>query len=71
LRMRATNSDVLIGSTLHPYIDLQFDKVSFFDWAPDRGLDDIVSQTISFRANYDLTNSSQSQAVLVNTATAY
>jgi hypothetical protein len=71
LRMRATNSDVTIGSTLHPYIDLQFDKVSFFDWAPDRGLDDIVSQTISFRANYDLTNSSQSQAVLVNTATAY
>jgi hypothetical protein len=72
LRVRVTNTDATIGAgSTNPYLDFQFDAVDFFDWEPDRGLDDIVTQTVSFRANYDLTNSSQSQAVLVNSVVSY
>src|SRR3990167_2077586 len=72
MRVRLTNSDATIGAgATNPYIDFQFDNCNFFDWEPDRSLDDIVSQTLSFRANYDLTNSSQSRAVLVYGVTTY
>lgn len=72
LRVRVTNTDATIGGgSTNPYLEFQFDAVDFFDWEPDRSLDDITTQTINFRANYDLTNSSQSQAILVNIVSAY
>ena len=72
LRVRVTNTDNTIGAgSTNPYLEFQFDAVDFFDWEPDRSLDDITTQTINFRANYDLTNSIQSQPVLENVVSAY
>lgn len=72
LRVRLTNNDTNIGAgSTNPYIDFRFDRVNFFDWAPDRSIDDITTQTIGFRANYDLSASSQSRVELVNGVIAY
>lgn len=43
---RATNSS----------LDIQLPRVDFTEWEQDRGLDDIVGQTIQFKGNYDSAN---------------
>lgn len=47
----------------------QFPRVSFMEWEQDRGLNDIVSQTINFKGHYDTANAvaSVSTATLTNT----
>lgn len=56
-------------------LTFQFPRVDFSEWEQDRSLDDIVTQSINFKANYDATNAvaSVSTASLVNTyaGTAY
>lgn len=49
-------SENLIGAT--SYGDFTFDlaKVDFFSWEPDAKNEDIVTNTINFKANYDLSN---------------
>jgi hypothetical protein len=50
------NTDDTIGSSTRPSLKIQLPKVDFFDWAPDYGLEDIVTQTVSFKANRDVAN---------------
>lgn len=73
MEIKWTNTDVLIGSNTRPSLTLRFPKVDFFDWEPDYALDDIVTQTISFKANRDLSggNNLISTCALVNTVTSY
>lgn len=68
-----TNSDVLVGAASHPALTFQFPRVDFYDWEPNMALDDIVRQTVSFKANYDLTNSlaAISTCTLANTQASY
>lgn len=56
---RATNSSLTI----------QMPRVDFSEWEQDRGLDDIVGQTIQFKGNYDTANAlaSISTCTLTNT----
>ena len=49
-------SERLIGATTYGDIEIDLPKVDFFAWEPDASIDDIVNQTINFKANYDLTN---------------
>ncbi len=49
-------SEVLIGATSYGDLTLDFAKCDFFSWEPDAPNDEIVSNTINFKANYDLTN---------------
>ena len=67
------NTDVLIGVTTNPSLTLRFPKVDFFDWEPDYALDEIVTQTISFKANRDVSGGNQliSTCSLVNLAVSY
>lgn len=37
-------------------LQFQFPRVDFTEWEQDRSLDDIVTQTINFKANYDYAN---------------
>lgn len=71
LRLRLTNTDATIGASSNPQLDIVLNNVSFFDWEPDRSLDDIVSQTISFRANFVPGATAQSSAVLYNEIASY
>ncbi len=68
-----TNNDELIGAATRPSLTMQFPNVDFFDWEPDYALDDIVTQTISFKASRDVTNNADaiSTCTLVNDVASY
>ncbi len=51
-----TNTDVTIGASTNPSLTIQLPKVDFFDWEPDNSLDEIVTQTVSFKASRDVAN---------------
>lgn len=46
----------VIGSTTYGSLTIQLPKVDFFSWEPDAAIDDVVTQQINYKANYDLTN---------------
>ncbi len=51
------NTDSVIGGgTTNPSLKIQLPKVDFFDWEPDNTLDDIVTQTFSFKASRNIPN---------------
>lgn len=54
-------------------LDLRFPRVSFFSWQPDFTLNNIATQKINFKANYDSANALDiiSTAVLINTKVSY
>lgn len=73
MQIAFTNTDATIGASTRPSLTMQFPKVDFFEWEPDYSLDDIVTQTISFKAMRDVTNSLApiSTCQLVNAVTTY
>ena len=71
LRIRLTNADVPIGDgTGNPIFTLDLRKVGFEEWTRDAGLDDIVSQTISFEAFYDPATGGMIDALTLNNEVA-
>lgn len=56
LRFDLVNDSVTIGATSNPSFRLDLSKVDFESWSPDYSLDEIVKQTITFTALYDMTN---------------
>lgn len=54
-------------------LDLQFPRVSFFEWEPDYTLNEIAKQKINFKANYDSANALDiiSTCVLLNGKSSY
>ncbi len=67
------NNDELIGAATRPSLTMQFPKVDFFDWEPDYSLDDIVTQTIAFKASRDVANNADAISLcqLVNEVVSY
>jgi len=72
LEIKLENTDVDLGSGLYPSLTIQLPLVDF-DWSPNYALEDIVSQTISFKANYDVANSQEiiHSCILVNDKASY
>lgn len=68
-----TNTDEVIGASTRPSMTFQFPNVDFFDWEPDNALDDIVTQTVSFKANRDVANDQAmvTTATVVNDTVSY
>jgi len=69
-----TNSDESIGAgTTKPSLTIQLPRVDFFDWEPNYALDEIVSQTVTFKASRDVENSQDivHSCQLVNGVTSY
>jgi hypothetical protein len=68
-----TNTDALIGSGTRPSFKIQLPKVDFFDWSPENGLEDIVTQTISFKASRDVSGGNDiiSTCQLINAVSSY
>lgn len=73
MEIKWTNTDQLIGASTRPSLTIQLPKVDFFDWEPDNSLDEIVTQTISFKANRDLSGGNDliSTCQLVNSVSSY
>jgi len=65
--------DATIGVSAHPELDIKLPNVDFFDWEPDYANDDIVRQTISFKANHDITGGNKmiSTCQLKNAVSSY
>ncbi len=73
MEIKWTNGDATIGAGTNPSLTMQFPKVDFFDWEPNYALDEIVSQTVSFKASRDVANSLDiiSKCELVNDTASY
>lgn len=73
VEIRFVNTDETIGVSTNPTLTLRFPKVDFFDWEPDYSLDEIVTQTISFKASRDVANNADaiSSCILINEVPTY
>lgn len=73
MRIDLINTNVTIGASSNPELQMNFPRVAFFDWNADRPLDEISHQTINFKAMEDVATSTNqiSSIVLTNTATTY
>ena len=55
-----TSPSVITGAaTTYSTLTIQLPNVDFFGWEPNRPLDDLSTETLSFRANYDVANSQE------------
>ncbi len=71
MRIEMTRSDVTIGASANPKLVIDLPKVSFEGLEPDRPLDDVVSENVSFNAHYDSTTAKAITATLSNTVVSY
>ncbi len=73
MEIKWSNTDDLIGASTRPSLTMQFPKVDFFDWEPAYDLDEIVTQTVSFKASRDVSggNALISTCDLVNDTASY
>lgn len=73
VEIKLTNTDATIGVSTNPSLTLRFPKVDFFDWEPSYALDEIVTQKVSFKANYDVSGGNEiiSTCQLVNAQVSY
>lgn len=59
-------SEKLIGASAYGDVTIDLSKVDFFSWEPDGSNEDIVINTINFKANYDLSNGMVNAATVRN-----
>lgn len=71
MRIRLTNSDITIGSSLNPQLTLDLAKVKFSNFEKNYANDDIVVATVDFKAFYDLSEASMIEAELINEQASY
>lgn len=63
-------SEKLIGASSYGDLTLDLSKVDFFSWEPDAPNDEIVMNTINFKANYDISNAMVNAATVRNALSA-
>lgn len=71
MRIRLTNTDVTIGTTLKPQLTLDLAKVRFSNFERVYANDDIVTATVDFKGFYSLTDTAMITAELINTQANY
>lgn len=71
MRIRLTNSDVTIGSSLNPQITIDLAKCKFSDFSKSYSNNDIVTATVNFKAFYSLSDTSMVTVALINTQASY
>ena len=71
VRLRLTNTDVTIGSSLNPQITIDMAKVKFSKFEKKYENDDIVVATVDFKAFYSASDSKMFTVELVNTTSSY
>ena len=67
----ALDTDDVLSGSVHPELTILFNKVYFTAFAKSTGRQDIETQTITFKAVYNMTDSKMLQATLVNNVTTY
>jgi len=65
------NTDVTIGTSSNPKLEITLAPMSFRDWGRSGGGNDVVTQTVAFDGNFSLGDSKTASIVLINTQTEY
>lgn len=72
MRINLVNTDATIGAASNPELLLDFEKVAFKEVSFSRGLDEIVTQTLTFKVLYKASASKAiSSCVLTNATASY
>jgi hypothetical protein len=71
MRLILENTDVVIGDTLHPKLQVTLAKVKFSSFEKNYENDGIVTATVNFKAHYSQGDTSMISVVLTNLQTAY
>ena len=71
MRIRLTNTDVIIGTNLNPQITFDLAKVKFKNFKRNFGNGDIATASVDFKGFYSITDSKMITAELINTAVSY
>lgn len=71
IRITLENTDVTIGSTLHPKLVITLAKVKWSEFTRNYENDEIVTATASFKAHYSISDSAMITAALTNAQSSY
>lgn len=71
LRLAIIDPNVTIGTSANPSFILNFAKLKFTDWNPNRANDEIVKQTLNFKGLYSQDDAEAMNIDLINTITNY
>ncbi len=70
MRVSIVNQGVDLGGA-HPELVIDLAKVKFTDWSEAVALNDLIKQTVSFKAHYSIKDKKAIEVVLVNTQESY
>ncbi len=65
------NTDVTIGTAANPELQIQMNRVKIETLARDLGNNNVVKQTVTFKADWDVTTSQMLSMILTNLVTSY
>lgn len=71
MRLDLTNTDVTIGNAANPRVLIDLNKVIFTELSRAMGINDVVKQTLAFKAHYSTTDSKMIQATVTNAVASY
>jgi hypothetical protein len=71
MRLNIQDTTVTIGASSNPTIKIDLAKVKLTEWAKSSDLNDIVKETLTFKAFYSLTEAKMLEIVLTNIVAGY
>jgi hypothetical protein len=71
MRIEIKDTGVTIGNSSNPTIKIDLPKVKFAEWSKSGGLNEIIKQTLGFKALYDLSEAKMVDLVLTNLQASY
>lgn len=71
MRLTLANTDITIGSVTNPTLEIDLARVKFSEVSKPFTNDDLVVQTVSFTAHYDISDAAMIKVKLINETVSY
>jgi len=71
LRISMTDTGTTIGTSANPGLQIDLAKVKLTEWKRSSGANEVIKQTLNFKALYSLADSKMVSIILTNLATSY
>ena len=71
MRITLENTDITIGATTNPKLEIDLARVSFSEVTQPFSNDDLIVQTVSFKAHYSISDAKMLEVKLINETTSY
>lgn len=71
MRLTIANTNVTIGTSTNPTLQVDFNKILVTQWSESRPLNDKITEAITIKPAYKLSEGAMTTAKLINTQTAY